>query len=168
MFAIRHATLLTPEDSVADALVLIDEGRIAAVDAADASPPEGVVVRDATGLLLAPGFIDLQLNGGFGLDFTADPTTIWDVAAALPRFGVTAFLPTIITSPPAVARAAQRVLGARYEELGVALARSWGFPEVIQNSMRKLPDGPARAPVDADERQRVLAACANAAGFVVV
>ncbi|MER2554234.1 MAG: HDOD domain-containing protein [Thauera sp.] len=58
--------------------------------------------------------------------------------------------------------AAQRVLGARYEELGVALARSWGFPEVIQNSMRKLPDGPARAPVDADERQRVLAACANA------
>jgi N-acetylglucosamine-6-phosphate deacetylase len=112
MFAIRHATLLTPEDSVADALVLIDEGRIAAVDAADASPPEGVVVRDATGLLLAPGFIDLQLNGGFGLDFTADPTTIWDVAAALPRFGVTAFLPTIITSPPAVARAAQRVLAA--------------------------------------------------------
>ena len=87
MFAIRHATLLTPEDSVADALVLIDEGRIAAVDAADASPPEGVVVRDATGLLLAPGFIDLQLNGGFGLDFTADPTTIWDVAAALPRTG---------------------------------------------------------------------------------
>ena len=67
-------------------------------------------MRDATGLLLAPGFIDLQVNGGFGLDFTADPATIWDVAAALPRFGVTAFLPTIITSPLSVSQAAQRVL----------------------------------------------------------
>ncbi|WP_297360732.1 serine/threonine protein kinase [Thauera sp.] len=58
--------------------------------------------------------------------------------------------------------AAQRVLGAGYEELGIALARSWGFPEVIQNSMRRLPDGPVRAPVDAEDRQRTLAACANA------
>jgi N-acetylglucosamine-6-phosphate deacetylase len=60
--------------------------------------------------LLAPGFLDLQVNGGFGLDFTADPTTIWEVAAGLPRFGVTGFLPTIITSPPATVAQAQAVL----------------------------------------------------------
>ena len=109
MLAIRHATVLTPETTIEDSLVLIADGRIAAVDAA-AAPPAGAEVRDATGLLLAPGFIDLQVNGGFGLDFTADPATIWDVAAALPRFGVTAFLPTIITSPLSVSQAAQRVL----------------------------------------------------------
>ena len=110
MLAIRHATVLTPETTIEDSLVLVADGRIAAVDTTGAPPPEGAEVRDAAGLLLAPGFIDLQVNGGFGLDLTADPATIWDVAAALPRFGVTAFLPTIITSPLSVPQAAQRVL----------------------------------------------------------
>lgn len=48
--------------------------------------------------LAAPGLIDLQINGGFGHDFTADPSSIWEVGARLPQFGVTAFLPTIVTS----------------------------------------------------------------------
>lgn len=110
MLAIRHATLLTPDATLDDATVLLDGGRIAAVGGAELAVPAAATERDATGLLLAPGFIDLQVNGGLGLDFTADPETIWDVAAALPRFGVTAFLPTIITAPPARPRAAQRVL----------------------------------------------------------
>jgi N-acetylglucosamine-6-phosphate deacetylase len=54
----------------------------------------------------------LQLNGGFGFDFTADPTTLWRVAQELPRYGVTAFLPTIITSPFETIRCAQDVLRA--------------------------------------------------------
>lgn len=57
-----------------------------------------------------PGFVDIQINGGFGRDFTSDPASIWDVAAMLPRLGVTAFVPTIITSPPAVAVRALEVL----------------------------------------------------------
>ena len=109
--AVCHATLLTPDGAIEDGTVVIAEGRIAAVGGPELPVPEAAV-RDATGLILAPGFIDLQVNGGFGLDFTDDPETIWDVAAALPRFGVTSFLPTIITSPPATARAAQDVLRA--------------------------------------------------------
>ena len=58
--------------------------------------------------------------------------------------------------------AAQRVLGAGFEELGIALARAWGFPELIQNSMRALPEGPVHPPRTADERLQALAACANA------
>ena len=38
--------------------------------------------------------------------------SIWDVAARLPRYGVTAFLPTIVTSPLATIAAAQSVLQA--------------------------------------------------------
>ncbi|HRP65412.1 MAG TPA: HDOD domain-containing protein [Thauera sp.] len=57
--------------------------------------------------------------------------------------------------------AAQRVLGTGFEELGVALARNWGFPDLIQASMRRIEDGPARRPVNAEERLRALAACAN-------
>ena len=77
-----------------------DSGRIVAVGPARRSRlPAGAEVIDAAGLILAPGFIDLQFNGAFGDDFTADPGTIWRVAEGLPRYGVTAFLPTIITSP---------------------------------------------------------------------
>ena len=57
--------------------------------------------------------------------------------------------------------AAVRVLGASFDELGIALARSWGFPELIQRSMEKLPaDRPHRAK-NAEERLCALAACAN-------
>jgi N-acetylglucosamine-6-phosphate deacetylase len=56
-------------------------------------------VVDVTGMYVAPGFIDLQLNGGWGHDFTSDPHSIGDVARRLPSTGVTAFLPTIVTAP---------------------------------------------------------------------
>lgn len=48
---------------------------------------------------IAPGFIDLQVNGAFGFDFTQNPESVAEVAARIPSTGVTAFLPTIITSP---------------------------------------------------------------------
>ncbi|MEW5719567.1 MAG: N-acetylglucosamine-6-phosphate deacetylase [Chloroflexota bacterium] len=48
---------------------------------------------------IAPGLIDLQVNGAYGFDFTVDSATLAKVAARLPATGVTAFLPTIITSP---------------------------------------------------------------------
>jgi len=110
MLAIHHATILTPDATIADGTIIIANGRIQAVGGPELPILPAAETRDAAGLLLAPGFIDLQVNGGFGLDFTADPATLWAVAAGLPRFGVTAFLPTIITAPLAVAHAAQRVL----------------------------------------------------------
>lgn len=48
---------------------------------------------------MVPGLVDLQVNGGFGHDFTNDPASIWEVAAGLPRFGVTAFVPTVTSAP---------------------------------------------------------------------
>lgn len=75
-------------------------------------PPGGEVTIDAAGCVVAPGFIDLQINGGFGYDFTTDPGSIAQVAARLPSFGVTAFAPTIITAPPAARVAAIKAIGA--------------------------------------------------------
>ncbi|HEX2404649.1 MAG TPA: N-acetylglucosamine-6-phosphate deacetylase [Acidimicrobiia bacterium] len=45
------------------------------------------------------GFLDIQINGGWGHDFTADPSSIWEVGEHLPETGVTAFLPTIVSAP---------------------------------------------------------------------
>jgi N-acetylglucosamine-6-phosphate deacetylase len=47
---------------------------------------------------ISPGFIDLQVNGGFGVEVGDDPEAIRTLTARLPETGVTAFLPTIITS----------------------------------------------------------------------
>jgi N-acetylglucosamine-6-phosphate deacetylase len=57
---------------------------------------------DAAGLLVVPGFVDVQCNGAVGVDITADPERLWDVAAALPRWGVTSWLPTVVTAPPVI------------------------------------------------------------------
>lgn len=69
-------------------------------------------VLDARGLHVLPGLLDLQVNGAAGIDLTHEPERLWEVAAALPRYGVTAFLPTIITSAPQARERALAVLAA--------------------------------------------------------
>ena len=113
MLYIYNATLYTPGAVVPSGAILVDGRRIVACGAAaELPPPAGAQMLDAGGNLAAPGFIDLQLNGAFGDDFTVAPKTIWRVAQGLPRWGVTSFLPTIITSPLAQVAQAQAVLAA--------------------------------------------------------
>lgn len=109
-----QAQVLTPAGLMEEGAVIVADGRITAVASAHAlpPPPTAQVIKAADGVL-APGFIDLQCNGAFGYDFTQHPQTIWQVAAQLPRYGVTGFLPTIITSPAATVAQAQQVLQQR-------------------------------------------------------
>lgn len=99
MLCLKNVYLETEEGVLAD--ILVEDGHIATLSTAGelAIPPDAHVL-DSSGLTAVPGFIDLQINGAFGADFTEDPTSIWAVAEKLPRYGVTAFLPTIISSPP--------------------------------------------------------------------
>lgn len=56
---------------------------------------------DLNGLLISPGFIDVQINGGFGRDFTIDANIeecLNEVSKRVLKYGVTAFCPTIISS----------------------------------------------------------------------
>ncbi len=57
--------------------------------------------------------------------------------------------------------AARQVLGISFEELGVAIARQWGFPPLIVSTIRGLPAGPVRTPVQQEDRLRVLAGFSN-------
>ncbi|XP_076041959.1 N-acetylglucosamine-6-phosphate deacetylase [Oratosquilla oratoria] len=58
---------------------------------------------DCNGGIIVPGFIDVQINGGFGYDFSSDTKEIEKVvkvvAKGLLSTGVTSFCPTIVTSP---------------------------------------------------------------------
>jgi N-acetylglucosamine-6-phosphate deacetylase len=82
--------------------VAVVGGRIAEPGAA----PAGALTLDAAGCVVVPGFIDLQCNGASGIDLTAEPERLWEVAAVLPRWGVTAWLPTIVTAPAGARRRA--------------------------------------------------------------
>lgn len=104
-----QANILTPVGIIQDGVVVVDGGRITAVSPTSPAPP----TIHAPGHFLVPGFIDLQLNGAFGLDFTQQPETIWEVAARLPPYGVTSFLPTVITSPLTTVKRAQAVMEQR-------------------------------------------------------
>jgi N-acetylglucosamine-6-phosphate deacetylase len=77
--------------------VLIDGPRIAAV-VADGDVPASVPRRPVQGLL-APGFVDCQINGGGGILFNEQTSVagIAAIAAAHRKFGTTDFLPTLIT-----------------------------------------------------------------------
>ncbi|MBM7516189.1 N-acetylglucosamine-6-phosphate deacetylase [Nocardioides nitrophenolicus] len=86
----------------------------------------GGPVYDASGLTVLPGLIDLQVNGAAGIDLTREPARLWEVAAALPAYGVTAFLPTIITSSPAARAVAMETLAAG-PPVGWAGARPLGL-----------------------------------------
>ncbi len=65
---------------------------------------------DFDGAFVFPGFTDLQINGSFGHDFALNPKSIWDVAGELPRYGVCAFLPTIVTASNATIDSALRAI----------------------------------------------------------
>jgi N-acetylglucosamine-6-phosphate deacetylase len=62
--------------------------------------------QELDGGVLAPGFVDWQINGGAGVLFNAKPTVegIAAIAAAHRRAGVTGFLPTVVTDAPRVLR----------------------------------------------------------------
>ena len=70
------------------------------------------------GEVIAPGFIDLQVNGFAGHDAAAGPDAIAALSDALPSTGVTAFLPTLISAPIEAGAAFAAAVGAASESQG--------------------------------------------------
>ncbi len=71
-------------------------------------------------LFIAPGFIDLQVNGFAGVDFNSPATTQDEIATAIQRMastGTTRFFPTVITGDPLAMCAALRNLADARETL---------------------------------------------------
>ena len=82
--------------------VQVADGHIVGVEAAARPQPADIVVDDGW---IAPGLIDLQVNGAGGVDLTSAAdrqTAVCHVARTLALHGVTAFCPTIVSAPPGV------------------------------------------------------------------
>lgn len=83
-----------------------EAGRVTALGA-EAEEQGGDIV-DLNGDILSPGYVDLQVNGGGGVLFNAEPTVdaLACMAAAHRSLGATSILPTLITDTPDKTRAA--------------------------------------------------------------
>lgn len=100
-------------DATGAADVVVQGGSIVAVGPPTVGDGGAVATLDASGLLVAPGYVDLQCNGGYGIDLARRPEQLWELAARLPATGVTAFLPTIVSSPAATVDRALAALADR-------------------------------------------------------
>ncbi|MBT3371658.1 MAG: N-acetylglucosamine-6-phosphate deacetylase [Rhodospirillaceae bacterium] len=107
-------------------------------------------MTDLGGDLLAPGFIDCQVNGGGGILFTDQPdvATISAIATAHRKFGTTGLLPTLISTDwESMTAAAAAVQTARKQGLAGLLGLHFEGPYL--NPERKgAHDGAQIRPLD--------------------
>ena len=180
--------VLTPARDLAEASVRVEEGRVKWIRRGRLDPA-GAELIDQPGLVIVPGFVDLQVNGFAGHDAMGGVDSIKAIAAALPSSGVTAFLPTAITaglerlaafvveveSARRLDRAGSaRILGAHIEGPFLEPGRrgahdaSLMLPPTTANLDRLLASGPPRLLTLAPELPGALAAIRRLAALGVV
>lgn len=104
--------------------VLLADGKVSEL-VPELDIPASVTERcDLDGHMLAPGLIDIQVNGGGGVMFNDAPTveTIRTMGEAHRRFGTTGFLPTLISTDFATMK---KAIGA------VSQAMDEGVPGIL-------------------------------------
>ena len=122
-FALKGARLFDGEDFRNDLAVVVEDGRIAKIVPSNGLDRD-ISVRDLKGGVLAPGFIDAQVNGGGGALLNGEPSVgvIRRMAEAFRTYGTTSMLPTVITDEPKIIRQAADAVRA---------ARQQGVPGII-------------------------------------
>jgi N-acetylglucosamine-6-phosphate deacetylase len=156
--AIVAGTVFDGADLHHDCAVVIEGRRIAELQPRSKLPSTVLTQVLPEGAWLAPGFIDIQVNGGGDVLFNNDPTPdgIAAIVRAHRRFGTTALLPTLISDTPAKMRAAldvvQKLVPANPSVLGIHLEGPFlspGKPGVHDPAMFRRPT--------ADDREQITA-----------
>jgi N-acetylglucosamine-6-phosphate deacetylase len=97
--------LYTPQEEILNPLVFIEDGLISAVSsrAQQEVPGNATVVdlaHDSPDAILAPGFVDIHMHGGAGLDvMRASPAELPRLNTFLTTHGVTGYFPTTVAAP---------------------------------------------------------------------
>jgi N-acetylglucosamine-6-phosphate deacetylase len=122
-FALKGARLFDGASFHDHQAVVIADGRIERILPSDGLD-RAIPVNDITGGVLAPGFIDAQVNGGGGALLNDRPSVgvVRRMAEAFRAYGTTSMLPTVITDSSEIIRKAADA---------VAAARRQGVPGII-------------------------------------
>ncbi len=97
-FILTNCKIFTSDKTLDNHSIIIENGTIASITS-DKELPSNLHRIDLKGNLIAPGFIDTQVNGGAGCLFNNNPCieSIIKIANAHRKFGTTSLLPTLIS-----------------------------------------------------------------------
>ena len=101
MIVLAGGDLVLSDRILPTSTLLIEDGRIAAIEPRIIDTPAGATRVDVTGCVIVPGFIDVHVHGVEGCDVLDGPAAVSEVASRLPKYGVTSFCPTSIACGPA-------------------------------------------------------------------
>ncbi|MEN4935169.1 N-acetylglucosamine-6-phosphate deacetylase [Pantoea agglomerans] len=134
MYALVNGRIYSGHEVLDNHAVVVADGRIARVCPHEALPAD-IEQRDMAGANIAPGFIDLQLNGCGGVQFNdsleaLSIETLETMQRANEKSGCTSFLPTLITSSDALMKRAIETMRAYLQKhqnqaLGLHLEGPW-------------------------------------------
>ena len=99
--AIYASRILTPQEELLDAVILVEGGRITAIGHRDeVKIPEGAVDYVASGMTVVPGFVDVHIHGAGGHDVMEATHAALDcITSTVARHGTTSILATTVTAP---------------------------------------------------------------------
>jgi len=93
--------LYTPTEEILNPLLVVEDGRIVEITARSGKEAPGKnALVDFGNAVLAPGFLDIHLHGGAGLDLMrAAPADMPRLGRFLTSHGVTGYFPTTVAAP---------------------------------------------------------------------
>lgn len=99
--AITAFRLFTPLEVIERPVVLVEDGRIAALGGRhELEVPQDARLIDFPDHTLVPGFVDIHIHGGWGHDvMETSPSALAAIERGMARHGVTSYLPTTVTAP---------------------------------------------------------------------
>ena len=104
MIVLAGGDLVLPDQILANASLLIDGGRIAAVEPNTRVDAAGATIVATPECYIVPGFVDVHVHGIDAHDTLDDGDAVAQIASRLPRYGVTAFCPTTVACAPQALR----------------------------------------------------------------
>jgi N-acetylglucosamine-6-phosphate deacetylase len=116
--ALFNCRLFDGEELHQDMAIVMDGDRVVEISAQQEFNGEFDESLNLQQHILAPGLIDIQVNGGGGVMFNDDPSveTIRKIGAAHRQFGTTGFMPTLISTDIAVMQQAVSAVGQAIDE----------------------------------------------------
>ena len=93
--------LYTPVEEIQRPLLVVEDGRITEVSSGPGTPaPANASLVDFGDAVIVPGFVDIHIHGGAGLDvMLASPSDLPRLGKFLATHGVTAYFPTTVAAP---------------------------------------------------------------------